>query len=112
MTRWTEEKALRELDAVKRMARMIGPVNADFAAEVVDLFEEFEDGETQEAKIVHDMDYFECLCQANEYEKREEGVKDLADFQNLVPKIQTAEVRHWTQQVVEERENYLLEDLP
>ena len=94
------------------MTSMIRPVNAEFAAEVVDLFEEFEDGESKEAKTVHDLDCFECLCQANEYEKREKGVKDLADFQALVPKIQTAEIKQWAQQLVEEREKYLLDDLP
>lgn len=78
----------------------------------MDLFEEFEDGESKEAVTVHDLDYFECLCQANEYEKRVKGVRDLADFQKLVPKILTEEIRLWTQQLVEEREKYLLDDLP
>ena len=89
------------------MAAMIQPVNAEFAAEVVDLFQEFEDGETEEAKILHDIDYFECLCQRNEYESREKGARDLDEFETLVPKIKTDEIKAWTRQLVTERAAYL-----
>ena len=40
-----------------------------------------------------EMDKFECLTQAHEYEQRTYGMKDLREFQSLTSKIQSPEGR-------------------
>ena len=44
------------------------------------LWEEYEAGETEEAKFVKDVDKIELLLQMVEYEKRGEGKLDLGEF--------------------------------
>lgn len=41
----------------------------EMAREIVDLWQEYEDGQTAEAQFVKDLDKFEMIVQALEYEK-------------------------------------------
>ncbi|KAH8832848.1 HD domain-containing protein [Flagelloscypha sp. PMI_526] len=69
---------------------------------ILNLWEEYEAGETPEAKFVKDLDRFEMACQAAEYEIR--TGKDLHGFTNsAVPHIRHPEVQRWAQDLVEER---------
>lgn len=99
----SEEKFSREHKAMESLAGSIRPLNPTFASEIVDLWLEFEGGDTSEALMVRDLDAFECLCQANEYEGRAMGSKNLGDFQGLVPRIKTTEVKEWTKHLSMER---------
>ncbi len=45
--------------------------NVEAGLEIKSLFEEYEAATTPEAKFVHEIDAFECLVQAEEYEERE-----------------------------------------
>ncbi|KAK0106682.1 HD domain-containing protein 2 [Cadophora gregata f. sp. sojae] len=47
----------------------------------MDLWIEFEAGETPEAKWMHEVDKFECMIQATDYEQQTFGEKDLDEFQ-------------------------------
>jgi hypothetical protein len=48
---------------------------------LVDLWVEFEESETPEAKWMHEVDKFECMIQAHDYELQTDGEKDLDEFQ-------------------------------
>jgi hypothetical protein len=61
--------------------------NPEKAEEISTLWLEYEKGETPEAQWVREMDKFECLVQAHEYEQRTFGEKDLDEFQGLSAKI-------------------------
>lgn len=47
----------------------------------MDLWIEFEEGDTPEAKWMQEVDKFECMIQAHDYEQQTYGEKDLDEFQ-------------------------------
>src|SRR5271170_2200802 len=76
-----------------------------------ELFNEYESGITKEAKLVKDVDKYELLVQAVEYERdtveRGEqlvGLKDLTSFFGVGKGINTDLVRGWAEDVMKERE--------
>jgi putative hydrolases of HD superfamily len=73
----------------------------------MDLWLEYEEGTSLEAKWVRQVDKFECLLQAYEYEQRTYGEKDLGEFQNLSEKISSPELTIWLKLLQKERAAYL-----
>ncbi len=60
-----------------------------------------------EAQIVRDIDVYERLLQANEYEVRSRREKDLRDFfLGWEEMITTPEIRRWTESLVLERQTF------
>lgn len=75
--------------------------------ELESLWEEYEERKTKEARLVHDIDVYERLVQAKEYEVRERGEKDLGDFfVHWEQMITTPEVKAWTKSLMGEREAF------
>ena len=70
------------------------------------IWQEYEDGETLEAKYVHDVDKMELILQMVEYEKRHDGQLDLGEFSWVARRIQLPEVKTWCSEVLEERDQY------
>lgn len=74
---------------------------------MMDLFEEYEAGETPEAKFVKDLDRFEMALQASEYEKRApEGIPSSRlqpFFDSSIPNIRHPEVKGWGEDLLQER---------
>jgi len=75
------------------------------------LFNEYEDGITNEAILVKDIDKYELLVQALEYERDsfdrgEEltGLKDLTTFYAVRKFIKTDLVKEWADEVMKQRE--------
>jgi 5'-deoxynucleotidase YfbR-like HD superfamily hydrolase len=75
------------------------------------LFNEYEDGITNEAILVKDIDKYELLVQALEYERDavergEEltGLKDLTTFYGVRKFIKTDLVKGWGDEVMKQRE--------
>lgn len=64
-----EEKKRRELEAIKEISSLVPKMSGD---DILDLFEEYEAQETQEALWVKDCDRYDMIQQAFEYEKRDE----------------------------------------
>ncbi|KXG51388.1 Adenylate kinase [Penicillium griseofulvum] len=77
------------------------------ATEISDLWLEYEQGETPEAKWVKEMDKFECLVQAHEYEQKTFGKADLDEFQGLRAKIHSKEATQWAESLCRERDDHL-----
>ena len=60
-----------------------------------------------EAQIVRDIDTYERLLQANEYEVQSRGEKDFGDFfLGWEEMITAAEIRRWTESLMLERQNF------
>lgn len=62
-----EEKLLREFSAISEIAELLGPTKE----KLLELFNEYEEGKTAEAKFVKDLDRLDMVMQAFEYEKRD-----------------------------------------
>ncbi|KAL3690632.1 hypothetical protein R1sor_004283 [Riccia sorocarpa] len=71
-----EEKSRREREAMDEICAMLGGGVA--AQEMMELWREYENNATPEAKLVKDFDKIEMILQAHEYEQ--ESGKDLEDF--------------------------------
>ena len=70
-----KDKRVKELEAMERIREMLG----DHSQEVIELWEEYEENATVEAKFVKEMDVFEMLVQAMEY-KTDANEDELNDY--------------------------------
>jgi 5'-deoxynucleotidase YfbR-like HD superfamily hydrolase len=75
-------------------------------SQIRDIWEEYEESETLEAKFVHDIDKMELLLQMMEYERAYKGEVDLGEFTYVSRNVLLPEVRAWCEEVLEERKAY------
>jgi hypothetical protein len=71
--------------ALKFLACTIRSSNPDFADSLLELWHEYEDGKTETAILVRQLDKLECIHQAVVYEQR--SGRDLSEFMNLKEKV-------------------------
>jgi Adenylate kinase/HD domain len=71
--------------ALKFLSCTIRETHPEFAAMILELWYEFEEGKTLTATIVQQIDKLECVQQAVMYEER--TGKDMSDFMKLAEKI-------------------------
>ncbi|KAL9613099.1 MAG: hypothetical protein Q9167_002356 [Letrouitia subvulpina] len=103
----SENKKLRERLAIQFLSALNRPGNPTFVIELESIWEEYEERKTKEAQLVRDIDIYERLVQAKEYEVRERGEKDLGDFfVQWEEMITTSEIRRWTKSLLAERETF------
>jgi putative hydrolases of HD superfamily len=76
-----------------------------------ELFDEYEDGTSTEAILVKDVDKYELLVQAVEYERdtiqrgeKLEGLRDLSQFYGVSEGIRSEIVKKWAEDVMKERD--------
>lgn len=72
-----EEKHAKEMEAMRSLVDTLG--GTPVAEEIFQLWLEYEENQTKEAKFVKDLDKFEMIVQAFEYEKGE------SSFCSVVP---------------------------
>lgn len=106
-TNKSDRKYTAEHTGFQYIANLLRPYDSQTAEEIHALWLEYEEGETQEAKWVREMDKFDCLVQAHEYEQRTYGKKDLSEFQGQSNKIHSAEATKWVAQLQQERNAHL-----
>ncbi|KAM0828444.1 hypothetical protein ACQ4PT_067550 [Festuca glaucescens] len=95
-----EEKSRRENEALDQMCALLG--GGSRADEIRELWMEYEDNATLEAKVVKDFDKVEMILQALEYEK-EQG-RDLEEFfQSTAGKFQTDVGKAWAAEIASRR---------
>ncbi|XP_047077663.1 5'-deoxynucleotidase HDDC2-like [Lolium rigidum] len=95
-----EEKSRREKEALDQMCALLG--GGSRADEIRELWMEYEDNATLEAKVVKDFDKVEMILQALEYEK-EQG-RDLEEFfQSTAGKFQTDVGKAWAAEIASRR---------
>lgn len=71
-----------------------------------DVFQEYEDGDSLEAKFVHDVDKIELVLQMVEYERSNEGRINLTEFKWVADQIKLPEVKEWCEEVLRERQEF------
>lgn len=95
------EKKTMEENAMKDIVSLIPEWNRLF---VMDLWKEYEDSVTPDAIIVKDLDIFDMILQAFEYEKMYKI--DLGSFFQGLYLFRTEIVQGWAEEVYLQRENY------
>jgi len=104
------EKSRREsttMDYFTGSGGLLGGVNGGLTGiDMKAIWQEYEDGITEESKFVHDVDKIELILQMMEYERRGEGKLDLSEFSWVASKIEMPEVMAWANEVLEERKAF------
>ncbi|MCJ1379039.1 HD domain-containing protein 2 [Xylographa soralifera] len=99
-----ELKYKLENSGFQYISSLLGPAKPNLGKEIRDAWLEYEEGKTVEAQWIRDMDKFECMVQAHEYEQRTYGEKDLQEFQGLSSKIISSKGKEWLALLDQERE--------
>ena len=71
-----------------------------------EIWQEYEDGKTKEAKFVKDVDKIELVLQMMEYERARDGQLDLGEFAWVAENIKLEEVKSWCREILKEREEF------
>ncbi len=102
-----EEKHKRELAAILYLTEnLIKPYNLEASIEILELWNEYENIESDEAIFVKDVDKFEMMLQAFEYEKKFNREKNLEEFFSAEKGLKTDEVKQWAKDLLIERKKY------
>ncbi|CAO1623177.1 unnamed protein product [Parajaminaea phylloscopi] len=97
-----EEKVRREAEALAYLVHdLLGSSPAALRIEA--LWHEYEERETLESQLVKDLDRFELILQATEYE-RAHDIVDLQPFFSCAGDIRHPRVRKWTVELAKERQ--------
>ena len=96
------DKHQMELDAIVKMTRMLGPSMG--SEDILSLWKEYEEGTSEEAKLVKDMDKLEMILQAQEYEADGKNGKSLDQFfTSTRGKWKTSIGQSWAQEIESRR---------
>ncbi|KAK6462439.1 hypothetical protein DFJ63DRAFT_319257 [Scheffersomyces coipomensis] len=97
------EKHRRELESINYLSSIIKPYNPEYAQEIVELWLDYEEIRTIEARYVKDIDKYEMIQQAWEYEQ-EYGLKyDLSEFYDSRSAIVSSEIGELCDEVIRQR---------
>ncbi|KAK2186612.1 hypothetical protein NP493_194g00029 [Ridgeia piscesae] len=100
-----EEKHRKEKAAMEHLCKLTGEETGQM---IYDLWKEYEDQATPEACFVKDLDRFDMLLQAYEYEVRDKRAGQLQDFINSTKgKFKHPTVQEWVQEVYTLRQQHL-----
>lgn len=101
------EKHRRELLTMVYLTEtLIRPYNEQAATEIMELWLDYEELRTIEARYVKDIDKFEMILQAFEYEKKTAKKVNLDPFFDSFSQIKTQEIRALAQEVLDQRTGY------
>jgi len=105
-----EEKSRRETEAMeyltKNLLGAVGNGGKEAGIGFREVWQEYEDNKTLEAKFVHDVDKLELILQMIEYEKRYQGKLDLGEFSRVAEGIVLVEVQEWCAELLKERRKF------
>lgn len=93
-----EEKRLREENAITKIGQTL---NKEMGEIMINLWKEYEDGLTFEAQIVKDLDKYEMIFQAYEYEVKYQ--EDLSEFFDSLPLIKVPIIKEWAKDILIKR---------
>lgn len=97
-----EDKRNREFVAMEDIAKLAGPSRD----KLMELFHEYEQGQSPEARFVKDLDRLDMVMQAFEYEKRENNLRLQEFFDNTEGKFQHPFVQKIVQEIYAQRKDY------
>ncbi|KAI9179864.1 hypothetical protein H9P43_005196 [Blastocladiella emersonii ATCC 22665] len=102
-----EEKFRLEKEGLDQLCALLAPASIA-ETEIRSLWLEYEEGTTPEARLVKDLDKFEMIVQAFEYEKQHPAVAPLADFfRSTMGYFAHPEVKAWAEQLYKDRKALL-----
>lgn len=101
-----QEKHRRELATIQYLATIITPYNAQFAKEMVELWLDYEEIRCIEARYVKDIDKYEMIQQAWDYEQEYGAKYDLSEFYKSRDGIVTAEIGELCDEVIRQRRQF------
>lgn len=78
--------------------------NSPAAQRIESLWREYEEGQTEEAKFVKDLDNFELASQALEYETNHGANTLQSFFDSSIPKLRHPQIQGWAEELMSERE--------
>jgi len=97
-----EEKHRLELETMEYISATLGPLLGGEA--ILELWKEYEEGTTEEAKLLKDLDKIEMILQAQEYEEEGSHEKSLDQFfTSTEGKWKTDIGRAWAEEIVSRR---------
>lgn len=97
-----EDKYNLELGTMEQIQTMLGPLLG--GDEILDLWKEYEEGTSTEAKLLKDLDKIEMILQAQEYEAEGSSTKSLDQFfSSTEGKWRTDIGRAWAMEIVSRR---------
>lgn len=97
-----EDKYKLELGTMEQIQAMLGPLLG--GDEIIELWKEYEDGSSTEAKLLKDLDKIEMILQAQEYEAEGSAERSLEQFfTSTEGKWRTEIGRAWAQEIVSRR---------
>lgn len=97
------EKGKREYKTILYLSDIVSHYNPEFSKSMVELWLDYEEQRNLEAKIVKDIDKYELLLSAFQYEMQYKGEKDLTEFFSARNLIKTAEVGKIADELLKER---------
>ncbi|ORZ40328.1 HD domain-domain-containing protein [Catenaria anguillulae PL171] len=102
-----EEKFKLEADGIQKLCSLLAPASMA-ESEIRTLWHEYEACSTPEAALVKDLDKFEMIAQAYEYEKKYPDVAPLQDFFRSTKGVfQHPQVKAWVEQLYKQRKDEL-----
>ncbi|KAI5950925.1 hypothetical protein KGF54_003999 [Candida jiufengensis] len=101
------EKHRREKDTIEYLKTIIEPYNSEFAKEMVELWFDYEEIRNIEARYVKDIDKFEMIQTAYDYELKFGITYDLEQFYTAKSAIKTKEVKELCDAVLEKRQKLI-----
>ncbi|RWS05159.1 HD domain-containing protein 2-like protein [Dinothrombium tinctorium] len=106
-----EEKHRREREVVEYLGTLLPHESRQH---LLSLYEEYEKKETKEAKLTKDLDRFDMVLQAFEYEKKELSEKgklppleEFFHFDRIIKKVENEEVKAMIAEVLRQRSLFL-----
>lgn len=75
-----EHKFKLEDFGTRYIQSLLNPINPTLGTKIRTVWLEYEGGETAESRYIRDIDKFECIVQAYEYEQRTFREEDLKEF--------------------------------
>lgn len=105
-----EEKHRREWETIQYLCEhFIKPYNEIAAEEIMDHWLQYENITSLEARYTKDIDKYEMLVQAFEYEREYGSKVDLDQFWSAMSSIKTDEVKGWADDLFKLREEMMQE---
>ena len=97
-----DDKYTLELTTMEQVKEMLGPMMG--GDEILELWKEYEEGSTEEAKLLKDLDKIEMILQAQEYEAEGSHEQSLDQFfTSTEGKWRTEIGREWAKEIVGRR---------
>ncbi|EWC47210.1 hypothetical protein DRE_03329 [Drechslerella stenobrocha 248] len=96
------EKHRRELETMEYLTQtLVAPISESIAGEFMDLWNEYEMGQTPEAIFVKDVDRYELVLQTIEYEQTHK--LDLKEFLHVAQGVKTPFMKEWIAEALAKR---------